>query len=51
MKNQIDWSKSDVKRTAEDLFPLEFVTKAGCMIHAYGYDNVTKYLTTIANSQ
>lgn len=47
----IDWSASDVTKTAADLFADENVTKGDRMIHAYSYEKATEYLTKIAGSQ
>jgi hypothetical protein len=40
----IDWSKTTVKQTANDLFPNEDVTKIGHSIHAWGYEKAKIYL-------
>jgi hypothetical protein len=45
----IDWSKSDVEATAEQLFPLEETTKWEQLIHAWGYEKAKQYLQTIAD--
>lgn len=44
---EIDWSASDVTSTTEDLFAKEDVTKGERMIHAWGYEKATEYLTAI----
>jgi hypothetical protein len=43
----IDWSKSKLKATADELFPDEDVTKQGCLIHAWGYDKAAEYLKVL----
>lgn len=43
----IDWSDSDVKVKAKDLFQGEETTMDGTMIHAWGYDKAKEYLTKI----
>lgn len=40
----IDWSKTIVKATAENLFPNEEVTMEGHSIHAWGYEKAKEYL-------
>lgn len=44
----VDWSASDVTKTAADLFADENTTKDGRMIHAWSYEKATEYLTKIA---
>lgn len=46
----IDWSASDVTKTAAELFADEDVTKGVRMIHAWSYEKATEYLTKIAES-
>lgn len=41
---EIDWSKTVVKPSAEQLFPNENVTKMGHSIHAWGYEKAKEYL-------
>jgi hypothetical protein len=43
----IDWSESDVKTSAQDLFPREDVTKFERYIHAWGYEKAREYVHTI----
>ena len=43
----IDWSKSDIKKTAEEMFPDETSTKYDNLIHAWGYDKAIEYLTKL----
>ena len=46
----IDWSASDVKTTAQDLFGDEDTTKGERDIHAWGYEKVTEYLKRLATA-
>ena len=48
---EIDWSGTVNKRTAEQLFPAEDVTKSGCSIHAWGYDAAALYLQKILSNK
>lgn len=47
----LDWSQSDIKSDAETLFPHEYVTKEGKMIHAGSYEDVERYIATIFASE
>lgn len=46
----IDWTKTILEATAEQIFPNEKVTMEGKMIHAWGYDDMLKYLIQIRNA-
>ena len=43
----IDWSRSVVSASADELFPGENVTKDGRSIHAYGYEKAQEYIDKI----
>ena len=47
----IDWSKSDITQSAEDLFPKEDVTKGDQSIHAWGYEKAVDYLSELNNAE
>lgn len=43
----IDWSRTKQKKTAEEMFPNENVTKSNNFIHAWGYEDAKRYLEVI----
>lgn len=47
----ISWEDSDVKKTAEELFPDESTTKYDCLIHAWGYEKAAEYVTKLMVSK
>lgn len=46
---EISWDESNVKLSAEELFPDEDVTKSGRLIHAWGYEKALEYVNKIVN--
>jgi hypothetical protein len=44
----IDWSQSDIKSMATEIFPNEDVTKEGQMIHAWGYKKAKQYINRLS---
>lgn len=44
----LDWSASDIKKMAYDIFPDEDVTKDGRTIHCWGYEKLVEYLKVLA---
>lgn len=46
----IDWSMSDIKKNAYDLFPDEDVTKGNCYIHAWGINKAKEYIDVLLNN-
>ncbi len=44
----VDWTRSDVEATANDLFRFEETTKGHKDVHAHGYEKMAEYLTRIA---
>jgi hypothetical protein len=47
----IDWSASDVKQSAEQLFPEEDVTKSGYLIHAWGVEKAKEYVRRLHSAE
>lgn len=44
---QLDWSRTNVNVDADTLFPEDKVTKHAFMIHAWSYEDLKRYITTI----
>lgn len=44
----VDWTRSDIEATANDLFRFEETTKGYKDVHAHGYEKMAEYLTRIA---
>jgi hypothetical protein len=47
---EINWSESDIKQSAKDLFPSEAVTKVDQSIHAWGKEKAVNYLYELKNA-
>jgi hypothetical protein len=43
----ISWKNTDVKQTANQLFPNKDTTKEGHLIHAWGYDKAKEYINRL----
>lgn len=46
----VDWSETDLDICAQELFPLEDVTKEGKYIHAWSWEKAKDYVSHIINS-
>jgi hypothetical protein len=46
----IDWSESDIIATADELFPLDDVTKSKHLIHAWEYEKAREYVAKLLAS-
>jgi len=47
----LEWERTSVHTTADELFPEEDATKFGAGMHVYGYENLTKRLTRLREKQ
>lgn len=47
----IEWTGSEVKHKADDLFPTEDTTKGEMLIHAWGLEKAREYLEKIISSE
>lgn len=46
----IDWSRTAVAKTGDELFPNENVTRGDRYIHAYGYEKAREYIRAITSA-
>ena len=47
----IDWTGSDINKTADELFPDQDTTMEGMSIHAWNYDKAREYIATLMNQE